>query len=287
MNTAQTSKLVVGVILSLFILSVIGLVNFYRYNQSLKADLRTQRARSSSLLTQKSLRERHVEKLKKEVAVLSHQKSDIEKTLAGVTADFEEQEEEFRKMQQANLSLKEYKLKGESLETINKELERNLDDVGIQLADVRAKNQLLDETVAGLEKRNSELSAELYRTKWFAVTPHGLEGLRKNKDKVTVLARSTRRLRTTLEVPVNVKDVTFVVKGPQGEVLNDAFGLVSVTESEISHGALASLAPQYGGEGSRTIEMVFAPNGRMPAGLYTIEIMAEGNFVGSLKTRLR
>lgn len=286
MNTIQTSKLVIGTVLSLFILSLIGLVNFYRYNSELKADLRTQRARSSSLLTQKSLRERHIEKLKKEVSMMAAEKTDVEMTLAGITEDFAEQEEELRKVQQLNFSLKEYKLKGESYEAINKELERNLDVVGIQLADERSKNRILDETILGLERRNHDLSSELYSTKWFAVTPHSLEGLRK-RNKITSLARNTKKLRTTLEVPVNVKDISFIVKGPEGEILNDEFGLVSVNESEISMGALASVAPMYSGESTRNIEMVFLPNGRMEPGLYTIEVMAGGKFVGVLKARLQ
>ena len=286
MNTIQTSKLVIGTVLSLFILSLIGLVNFYRYNSELKADLRTQRARSSSLLTQKSLRERHIEKLKKEVSMMAAEKTDVEMTLAGITEDFAEQEEELRKVQQLNFSLKEYKLKGESYEAINKELERNLDVVGIQLADERSKNRILDETILGLERRNHDLSSELYSTKWFAVTPHSLEGLRK-RNKIASLARNTKKLRTTLEVPVNVKDISFIVKGPEGEILNDEFGLVSVNESEISMGALASVAPMYSGESTRNIEMVFLPNGRMEPGLYTIEVMAGGKFVGVLKARLQ
>lgn len=115
-----------------------------------------------------------------------------------------------------------------------------------------------------------------------------VEASRGKKDKLVAKASRTKKLKATLMIPSAMKDVTFQIFDPSGNLISNApsNGILAVRVIEDNN----TVASTSGGEGASTYkptEMTFIPKKKLASGTYRIQVLSENLLVGTLQVRLQ
>lgn len=138
-----------------------------------------------------------------------------------------------------------------------------------------------------LERTNAGLRADLDRiANEQAMMDQSLtQAFRGKKERTTVLAKKTRKLQLSMVLPPSTaKKASYVITTPDGARIDGRDPTVSVTST--SNDGLAS-AGKGGQQGADEVKLAYTPKKRLKAGLYRIEVRADGRSLGSTFIALR
>lgn len=138
-----------------------------------------------------------------------------------------------------------------------------------------------------LERTNAGLRADMERMAADqAMLDQSLtQAFKGKRERTTVMAKKTRKLQLSMVLPPSTsKKATYVITTPDGQRVDGSDPAVSVvaTPSE----GLASVG-QGGDSGAEEVKLAYAPKKRLKAGLYRIEVRADGRSLGSTFIALR
>jgi DNA repair exonuclease SbcCD ATPase subunit len=289
MNTSWKSpKVIAGVATVLVVISMVGIMNMYRVNTSLQGDLNSQRLRSESLLSEKLLLEKDLDKFRTEMDALKGVNADLDKAIAVAASNLRAKEEEYKKLQQQSASYKNYKKQYEGLVSLRKELEQSIENLTGALARLEMEKRELRDAVANLEQRNSYLQMELQRALLASVDQPRIETLRGRKEKLTVVARRTKKMKVNVEVPSDLREVSFRIRNDKGQILSSEDG--TIASRVIDDGSVTVASADGSTELAkpvRKMEMVYHASKKLEPGIYTVEILSENLYVGSMQVKLK
>ena len=157
----------------------------------------------------------------------------------------------------------------------------------LRLDEATANVALMNDEKLTLERMNAGLRADMERmAAEQAMLDQSLtQAFKGKRERTTVMAKKTRKLQLSMVLPPSTsKKATYVITTPDGQRIDGSDPSMSViaTPSE----GLASLG-KSGESGPEEVKLAYTPKKRLKAGLYRIEVSADGRSLGSTFIALR
>lgn len=287
MEMIKSSKAIAVVSTALFLASLVWLLNTQRINGSLKTGLQDEKLKSESLLSEKLMLEKNIHKIKDQLLKLETQNKELDNLVTKTSAKLTAHETEFSRLRKENASLSQIKKQRQELIALKSKLENELQSLRISYADMEAKNQELNHTVAALQERNQVLTNDLNRAMFATIDYSQIQALRGKSEKLTIRAKKTNKLVANFEVPANLKNLGFRILDASGNVLTQKDGVITSSISPSENSYTASSDPEVHASKLQKVHMEYIPKRKLSSGIYTVEILNENLYAGSLKIKLK
>lgn len=226
--------------------------------------------------------EKKMEEAKQRFALLEVKNAAINETLEKTAGDLREKQSEAERLRRDNLAGKN---KYRELEGSKAALARRIDSLNNVLTAFNAEKTDLAGIISTLQERNELLRRDLERAHSFHYDQPMVTASRGKKDKLMSRARRTQKLRATVFLPDNLKDIQFKVTAPDGKMLNNDDGISTVQVLNSNKNLTASLSS--GQQSFKEVEMTFLTKKRLQPGTYTIQVQSELLPVGTIRLQLR
>ncbi|MBT1696431.1 hypothetical protein KK083_06065 [Fulvivirgaceae bacterium PWU4] len=287
MSTWSSSKTQAVVTTALLVASLFWLLNTKRVNRSLEGGLNNERLRSEALLSEKLLLEKDLDKFKNQLFALKDKNDALNNVVQATEARLKARESEYDRMKRQNLSLQQVKKQREELIALQKDLERQLEDMKLSYTTLQAQHQELNNTVALLQERNRLLNDELNKAMLAAIDQSQLQAVKGKHERLTVSARRTKKLIANFEVPAGLRNLSFRVVDPQGRPLDADEGTIASNVLNTDENYVASTDGSGTSAKPQKVQVVYIPKRKLKAGVYRVEILSENLYAGSLNVKLR
>jgi predicted nucleic acid-binding Zn-ribbon protein len=287
MEKFNSSKAIAVVTTALFVGSLFWLMNAKRVNNSLEAGLQEQKLKSEAMLSEKLLLEKDLQKFKDQLFKLKDENKGLDALVKKTSARLSSQEAEYNRMKRENVSLGQIKKQRQELQAIKNQLEMELTAMRTSYAELEAKNRELNGAVVSLQERNRILSEDLNRAMFAAIDQSQIQAVRGKSERLTVSAKRTKKLIANFEVPANLKSLGFRIRDSKGNTLTSREGNIAFTSIPSEKSLTASSEAGAEVDKLQKVEMVYIPKEKLKTGIYTVEILNENLYVGSLKVKLK
>lgn len=286
MATSDNKSKIAAVVATILFLLALGWGIFQlRVNDSLQKEVNAEKLISESILSEKLSVEKEINKIKGQMASIEAKNNELNSslaTLSGKLSDKEKEAERIRRESNAN------KKKYSELDLQKKKLEEELASLNNTIQQLQASNTDLTNSVAALQKQNQNLSEELEKAHLAYYDKPMIEAVRGKKDKLVAKAARTKKLRATVMVPGNLKEVEFKIINPDGQVISNTEDGTLATRVVNNNINLVSASGKTTPSNTfKQMEMVFVPKKKLKAGVYQIEVVSENLAVGNLQIKLR
>lgn len=286
MEKFKNSKAIALVTTGLMVASLFWLMNTKRVNSSLEAGLEKEMLKSETLLSEKLSLEKEIERFREQLLELKDKNLDLNNLYNSTSAKLERQEADYNRMKRENMSLAQIKKQKQELIALRSQLENELQSLKTSYAELEEKNNELNTTVATLQEKNRVLTDDLNRTMFASVDQSQIQAVKGKSERLTVRARKAKKLIANFQVPTNLKNLSFRVVDARGNALSQNDGTIASTSTPSDANLTASSDPGIEGNKLQNVEMVFTPKEKLKTGVYTVEILNENLYVGSLKVKL-
>jgi chromosome segregation ATPase len=283
----KSSKAIAVVTTTLLVGSMFWLMNTKSVNNSLEAGLQKEKLKSESLLSEKLLLEKEIQKIKDQLFTLKDQNKTYDELVKSTSAKLKSQEAEYNRMKKESLSLAQIKKKRQNLTALKNQLENEVQSLKTSYSELQSKNQELNATIASLSERNKILTDDLNKATFAAIDQSQIQAVKGKAEKLTVRAKRTKKLIANFEVPVNLKNLSFRITDAKGNVLTSNDGTITSAIMPSENSYTASTNTETLGSKLQKVEMVYLPKEKLKTGVYTVEILNENLYVGSLKVKLK
>jgi DNA repair exonuclease SbcCD ATPase subunit len=287
MQVFKSSKAIAMVTTALFIGSLFWLMNTKRVNSSLETGLENERLKTEEYLSEKLLLEKDLLKTKEQLLKLQTTNAELSDVVTSTSAKLANQEADYNRMKKENVSLHQIRKQRKELIALQSQLENELQSNRLSYAELETRNSELSQTVASLGDRNRILMDDLNKAMFAAIDHSQIQAVKGKKEKLTIRARKTNKLIANFEVPANLKNLSFRMVDSKGNSLNQKDGTISSTISPSDESYTATTDSGSVGSKLQKVEMVFIPKARLATGVYTVEILNENLYLGSLKVKLK
>jgi predicted nucleic acid-binding Zn-ribbon protein len=287
MEMLKSSKAIAAATTVLLVASLFWLMNTKSVNSSLEAGLQKEKLKSESLLSEKLLLERDLQKVRDQLLSLRGKNFELDNRVRNTSARLEALEPAYNRIMKENASLVQIKKQRQDLITLQSQLENELQSLKNSCAALEAKNSALNTTVASLEERNKMLTNDLNKALFVSVDHAQIQAVKEKTEKLTIRAKRTKKLIANFEIPANLKNLSFRILDTQGNALAHNDGTIASTLTPSDKSYTASLDPEVQGNKLQNVEMIYVPKGKLKTGVYTVEILNENLYVGSLKVKLK
>lgn len=286
METLNNAKAIAVVTTALFVGSLFWLMNTKRMNSSLETGLQQEKLKSEKLLSERLQLEKDIETFRDQLLSLKETNLELGNTVSSATAKLQKQEADYQRMKRENLSLAQIRKQKQDLVAIKSQLENELQMLRTSYATLEEKNNELNNTVASLQERNMILTNDLNRAVFASVDQSQIQAVKGKNERLTVRARKAKKLIANFEIPANMKNLTFRIIDSKGNALTPKDGTIAsnITPSENSYTASSDAAVV--GNKLQQVEMTYIPKEKLKTGVYTVEILNDNLYVGSLKVKL-
>jgi DNA repair exonuclease SbcCD ATPase subunit len=287
MEMLKNSKVIAVVTTTLLVASLFWLMNTRSVNSSLQAGLQEEKLKSESLLSEKLLLEKDIQKMKDQLSSIRTENREYDNLVKSTAARLSAQEADYNRMKKENMSLAKLRKQRSELVALQSQLENELQLLRSSYADLESKNKELNTTVASLQERNKMLTSDLNKVMFAAVDQSQIQAVKGKSEKLTVRAKRTKKLIANFEVPANLKNLSFRITDSKGNILSKEDGTIASTVVPSESSLTASSDSEIVGNKLQKVEMVYLPKEKLKTGVYTVEILNENLYVGSLKVKLK
>ncbi len=289
MKTILTKKQLITAVIIVFILSA-GVILFASNNR-LKRNLITEKLRSEALLSQNMQLDKSLEQTKKNVADLKLDHEVMEKTIAETNQKISLKNAEINKLKTQNASLKSLQKKLDELEALKQKRDLEISELNKSLALAQSEKTTLLEKINTSAKAYAEVSTDNTILKAIISDNYRTEALRGRKERLTVNARKTNKLKVSFDLPGNIisKDIYFKVFTPEGiEYSSEKDITATISFSDYENSLLASTNQGvYTSASTQRVEMSFMPKQKLKEGIYRFNLYNGDRFLGSTQVKLK
>jgi myosin heavy subunit len=286
MEKTRITKTIAMATTGLFVASLFWLINTKRINNSLEAGLQKQMLKSEELLSEKLLLEKDIQRFNEQLFALKEENLEFDNLVKSTEAKLKSQESSYNRMKRENMSLAQVKKQRQELIALQSQLENEITALKSSYTRLQEQNQDLNNTVTALQERNKILNDDLNKAMFAAVDQSQIHALKGRNERLTVRAKRTKKLVANFEVPASLKNLSFRIVDPKGNALTANHGTIASTSMPSENNITASSGSDVPGNKLQKIEMVYLPKEKLKTGVYTVEILNENLYVGSLKVKL-
>lgn len=272
---------------ALLVGSLFWLMATKRVNSSLEAGLQEQKLKSETLLSEKLLLEKDMQKMKDHLSRVTGESDEMRELMKSTSAKLETQELEYNRIKRENISLHQIRKQRQQLTELNSELQNQLQALTNENAQLDARNGDLERRIAFLQEQNKTLTDDLNRAVFAAIDQSQVHAVKGRKGKLTIKARQTKQIIANFEVAASLKNLSFRIIDAKGNLLPQALGTFAATTTPSQNNFIASTEDRTFGNSLQRVDMVFTPKRKLDSGVYTVEILNDNLYVGSLRVKLK
>lgn len=288
MNKEKRNNIITATAILLLIFSI-GYLSVERRKASvIENDLKDEKLTAETLLSEKLLLEKEIDKLRSELAEMTGKNKDLYKQADDSEKKLALTERQLTSVQKHNAGVRQLKKQIEELTRLKEALENQLNDSRNSIQQFKSSNDDLMLTVALLQQENKKLKEELTAASFVSLNESLIETIKRNK-KITVSARRTKKLTITTDVPGDATDLKFKITSPDGNEMPVKSGdyNVKVLTGEVRSQAFYIPSTVSSGRHYKRAEITYTPVEKLKPGLYRIQIMNDSLSIGALQVRLR
>ncbi|MCB9251594.1 MAG: hypothetical protein H6605_03955 [Flavobacteriales bacterium] len=266
--------------------SMITSVVYYSDNKSLGKKLNDEKINSELLLSEKLSLQKQLEAFKNELNSTEVKNKELSSLIEKTKAELYKKQKALSSVNTKNGSLKKLKKQVADLNKLKSDYEAKFASLNETINKLNSEKDALNQTIASLRSENKDLTNNLALLNSLK-TDNYLVETSKNKNKLTVLARKTKKMAFNFNVPQNQSgDLNFKITKPDGRVIEGKDKGISYNVVYDRESDLASLGDENL-KVTKKIEMTYEPKEKLKAGLYKIEMFNNGQYIGSCNVRLR
>lgn len=266
------------------ILALIGTGLFYNSNKSLTKNLNNERLKSEMMLSEKLALQKEIEIFRNQINSLSGKNSELDKLLAETSKKLSEKEAQLSRIVRENGNIKTLKKELSDLNQMKKDFESQVLALNESIRKLNSEKDALNQTIASLQEENKQLAAN-YEILNSMTADNYLVETTKRKDKLTVVAKRTKKITVSFKVPENIiEDISFKIVKPDGKTVEGKNNGIACRILNEDEGLMASI---NGGKVSKKIEMTYEPKDKQKPGLYQIEMYNGEKYIGTCNVKLR
>ncbi|WP_417593122.1 hypothetical protein [Owenweeksia hongkongensis] len=285
-TTDRRNKIIAATSTALFFVALIAMMIIHDSNRSLEEMLNGAKLKNETVLSEKLALDKEINEYKKQLAALKGKNKELDKFLATANADLAKKESQLKVAGKNTTNTKELA----NLRKMRSDLENQVSALVAQIASLEGANSDLTQQIASLTNKNQDLKSSNDLMKAFAANNYRMETSRGKSEKLTVVARKTKKLKMGFDLPQNVvENVQFKITMPDGSVIDKEEDGLTATLLDIEDGSdlMVSLEPMGDFEVTRRIEMKYEPKKKLSKGVYTIDIYNGDTYMVSCQVKLR
>ncbi len=282
----KRDRIIAAASTALFVIALVGMIIIHDSNRSLEDMLNGAKLKNENILSEKLSLDKEIKNFKAQLAALQGKNKELDKYLATANADLAKREKELKAANSNKTSAKELA----NLKKMRGDLEKQISALTAQIASLESKNADFSSQLASLTAKNKELMANNELMKAFAANNYRVETSRGKNEKLTVVARKTKKLKMGFDLPQTVvENIQFKIKTPEGKVIDKQEDGLTATIVDMEDGSdlIASLEPMGDFEVTKRIEMKYEPKKKLSKGVYTIDIYNGTTYMVSCQVKLR
>jgi predicted nucleic acid-binding Zn-ribbon protein len=282
-------QLVAASTTGLFLIAIFALFSLNKSNHSLQDLLNKNSLQSEKTLSEKLQLEKEIAKMQKEYDFLEGRNTQTDVLIRDLKLKLTQKESAIKSIANDKSASAKYKKELESLKQMRAQLEAEITKLNGSIANLKSENQRLTGTIASLEAKNKEMSDRNALLSTIAATNFRIDATKGKSDKITVLARQTKKLTLGFDVPESdVETVQFTIHTPSGKSVKQGKNLAVNIASDNTENLYASvnMFPDITDKKKR-LEMIYKPDQKMEKGIYTIDISNKDIYLGSCQVKLR
>jgi hypothetical protein len=289
-DTLKTVKLLNNVFAGLFLLGIIGLISFSVSNKSKKKELNKEKLINETILSEKLLLDKHIDRYKNENQSLKNRNNELDTLLFNSYIEITQKNWQINNIQQDNrnnvrsleLKLKESRKQIVDLNKKNDSLIMANNIWTREKNDLNKKNISLQNQINNLNDRIKDLYtvvADNYR----------IETKKTKKNMLTIEAKKTTIIQFGFDIPENINtDIKLRIINPKGYDISGSESGISYMIVDNPNNLTASISPEINNIARpNRIEMTFKPKEKLQFGIYKIEILNKDGLIGSCQFRLK
>ncbi|MGC1392495.1 MAG: hypothetical protein WA816_15775 [Bacteroidales bacterium] len=279
---------------SIIVLLLITATITFVSNSKNKRNYNEEKIRNESISSQKLQVSQELEKVKNDMAALTAEKESDKKLITTTDSKLAEAEKRLAHMSKENSSLLVDRNDLVQLRKTKSYLDKAYEDLKLKQETASSRIKELENSTIILDAQKKELSenladAEKYRTSNIEI--YGSGG--NKKDKLTFIARRTKKLNLIFDVPQNLNEpISIKIITPEGKTITPSDKTItSSIGSDINYltASLSTILPAVPGNinSSQKVTIVYTPEEIFKAGEYKIQINSNGRNIGNSRLKLR
>ncbi|MGE5394119.1 MAG: hypothetical protein ACM3P1_05195 [Candidatus Saccharibacteria bacterium] len=284
----KREKTILSTAVILLLMALLGIGYFYSANKSITSILNKERLNAEKALSEKLELDKEIELFKNRVNALSGQNAEMDKMLAQTNQKLSEKENQLRRIYRENGNIKELKKQVAELNQMKKDFDAQVLSLNEMIKSLNKEKNALNQTIASLQNENKQLATNLDILSSMSSDNFLVETTRK-KDKLTVMAKRTRKMTVSFNVPNNVSEnISFRIIKPDGSKVDGKDNGVAYRVVNPEEGLTASTSAVLETvKVSRKIEMTYQPKDKQKPGIYKIEMYNGDKYIGACNVKLR
>lgn len=287
-NKFQNPNTIAAIVTGLLIIALAALVFTYELSQNLEVGLNSEKLKSEKILAEKLSLDKEIVKMKQSIFSLQGKNTDLDKMLSAASSKLAVKENEVKKMQKENATLKEYKQQVAEIQKIKGDLERQIVALTNSLNSSNTEKDVLNKAVADLQQKNKSLLDEMKQLQLASLDDIRVEA--RSKNKLTVSAKKTKKLDVNFLIPASHSsdNMQFKITDPNGRLLTPMDGAISLAETDEAPIFTADNTTMTYLKQTKQVKMEYKPKKKLKPGVYRIEVLNSDNvYMGSLQVRLK
>jgi chromosome segregation ATPase len=238
------------------------------------------------ILSEKLVLQKDIETFRSQINSLSGKNSELDKMLAETSKKLSEKEGQLNRIVRENGNIKSLRKQVAEVEQLKKDFENQALALNESIRKLNSEKDALNQTIVSLQEENKQLSANLDVLNSITTDNYLVEST-KRKDRLTVVARRTKKITMSFNVPENmVENISFKLTKPDRSQVDGKGNGIAYRITNEDEGLTASLS---GGviKVSKKIEMTYEPKEKQKPGIYKIEMYNGDKYIGACNVKLR
>ncbi len=272
---------------TLFVLSLVGIMYFQSSNKSLSRMWKDEKSKNEQIQNEKQKLGTEVSGLKKEVNTLASQNAELNSSLASANSTIAERDRKIQGLSKEVIAMNSLRKKYKDSEAERASLQTQMTGLNNQVNSLRNEKDQLNKNLMAVREENKKLKETNDILTSLTAENFRIETM-KRKDRLTVIAKRTRKMNVSFDVPQNVADnVRFTIVRPDGKKINSEDKSISYRIVDDSKNLTASTSNAAPVAKTKKVEMKYEPKEKLPAGVYQIEIRNGDKKINTCQVRLR
>lgn len=267
-----------------FVFALLGLVLVQVNNNSLTQRLDQERLKSEALLSEKLSIQKSAIKTHQQLSSLNRKRNDLDRQLEELKKQSKKSE---RRKRQLQTLLEKVELKLSSQSALQTSLRLDLEGLRLSNAQKTKSNTNLHDSIRVLIRENQIVLGDLNRSRLSIFDRPLIKSLKGKKNKATTKAGSTKEIVATVDVPEGLNDLTFDLYAPDGSQLDSKAGTIVSNILPNDKLYMASADSKLIFHKMQRIEITYARKEKLKPGTYSLMIMNNHLYIGSIQIDLR
>lgn len=282
----QRERRITAIAVIILIAGLISTGIFYSVNRSQLKNLNDEKLKSEMMLSEKLDLHKQIKKLKNQINSLNSKNTELDELLAEANQKLSEKEAQINRIALENGNIKKLKRELAEQTQLKKDFDNQVSVLNETIQKLKKEKDNLNGTIASLKKENQQLAANLEILSSMRTDNYLVETNKRN-ERLTVVAKKTKKMTVTFMVPENmVENISFKLTKPDGTQIDGKDNGIAYRVVNGDGGVMASI---LGGakKNAKKIEMTYEPMVKQKPGVYKIEMYNNDKNIGTLNVKLR